>query len=378
VARHGWFSIAGLLLSGLTFWTGVARGQVQRGEAPPHAVGEAGSDFAGPSISAICKLSARNPCALPAVIYVGDNFVIQGSGFTSGSVVNFFVPTSAGPQNFGPLIPSSENLGPPSYPCPPDQTCLLAFVPISVTQGEGAAGVEVVNTDESHIQSNTALAFLQGDASLGLPSLTAINGVALSPTSIDPGVALANVETVVSPSASVTLTGAGFDVVDGVGIDLFCDCPGGKVGPFLLYPGNPGLSASTLTFTLPSGTFGPATGPGAFRVTNLGKYFGSAAVSVPIGARIAVNGVAETGSAVTVFGAGFSSLTVQGGAVVNLGGLNPDGSPIIPINFDSDSQISFSLPAGAVAGPAYVQALNPPFIPFTSSGNDPGGAFEAR
>ena len=26
-------------------------------------------------------------------------------------------------------------------------------------------------------------------------------------------------------------------------------------------------------------------------------------------------------------------------------------------------------------GRAYVQALNPPFIPFSSSGNDPNGAF---
>ncbi len=359
MASHGWLSIAGLLLSGLTFWTGLARGQVQRGAAPPHAIGQAGPDLAGPSIS-----------SLPAVIYVGDNFVIQGGGFTSGSVVNFFVANANGAENFGPLGPFSFLTN-----------SLTVFVPTPVTQGEGVASVEVVNTDEDHIQSNSALALLQGDPSAGLPSLTAINGVALSPTSIEPGVALANVETVVSPGASVTLTGAGFDVVDGVGVDLFCDCPAGKVGPFLLYPANPGLSASTLTFTLPSGMFGPVTGPGAFRVTNLGKFFASAAVSVPIGARIAVSGVAQTGSTVTVFGAGFSSLTVinlfnlQGGAVVNLGGLNPGGGPIIPLRLDSDS---FTLPAGVVAGPAYVQALNPPFIPFTSSGSDPGGTFEAR
>ncbi|HEY2104686.1 MAG TPA: hypothetical protein VGH29_02805, partial [Candidatus Binataceae bacterium] len=53
-------------------------------------------DNAGPSIS-----------SLPAVINVGDNFTIQGSGFTSGSVANFFVATFAGPQNFGPLVPTS-------------------------------------------------------------------------------------------------------------------------------------------------------------------------------------------------------------------------------------------------------------------------------
>jgi hypothetical protein len=215
-------------------------------------------------------------------------------------VVNFFVPTSAGVQNFGPLVPNSAL---------PDS--LTVFVPITVPQGEGVASVVVVNTDESHVQSNTALAFLQGEASAGLPSLTAINGVPLSPTSIEPGVALANVEMVVSPGASVTLTGTGFDVVDGVGVNLFCDCPGGNIGPFLLYPGNPGLSSNSLTFTVPSGKSAPATGPGAFEVTNLSKsFFASAAVSVPIGAQIAVNGVVQMGSVVTVSGEGFSNLTV--------------------------------------------------------------------
>ena len=362
MARRQWFPIAGLLLSGLTIWTGLARGQAQRGAVSLRVSESAVTELAGPSIS-----------SLPPVIYIGDDFVIQGSGFTSGSVVNFFVATSSGPENFGPLVPTSILAN-----------SLTAFLPVSVTQGNGVASVEVVNTDEGHVQSNTALALLQGDASAGLPSLTAINGVALSPTSIDPGVALANVETVVSPGASVTLTGTGFDVVDGVGVNLFCDCPGGNIGPFLLYPGNPGLSASSLTFTLPSGTSAPATGPGAFQVTNLANsFYASAAVSVPIGAQIAVNGVAQQGGTVTVSGAGFSNLTVinlfnlQGGAVVNLGGLNPDGSAIIPLSLNSDSKLSFSLPAGVVAGPAYVQALNPPFIPFTSSGNSLGGAFQA-
>ena len=32
----------------------------------------------------------------------------------------------------------------------------------------------------------------------------------------------------------------------------------------------------------------------------------------------------------------------------------------------------------AVAGPSYVQALNPPFVPFTSSGSGPGGAFTLK
>jgi hypothetical protein len=259
----------------------------------------------------------------------------------------------------------------------------LVFVPITVTQGEGVASVQVVNTDQGHVSSKDALTFVQGDASLGLPSLTAIDGAGLSPTSLDPGVALSNVETVVVPGATVTLTGKGFDVADGVGINLFCACPGGNAGPFVLFAGNPGLSATTLSFALPSGPSAPATGPGAFQVVNLaGDYFASAAVSVPIGAQIAVSSVSQNGSTVTVSGAGFSSLTVinlfnlQNGTVLNLGGLNSDGSSKIPLILDSDTQLSFNVPTGAAAGPAYVQALNPPFIPFTSSGNSPGGAFQ--
>src|SRR5271169_2248732 len=39
-----------------------------------------------------------------------------------------------------------------------------------------------------------------------------------------------------------------------------------------------------------------------------------------------------------------------------------------------DRSFSFGIPAGAVPGPSYVQALNPPFVPFTSSGNAASGA----
>ena len=65
----------------------------------------------------------------------------------------------------------------------------------------------------------------------------------------------------------------------------------------------------------------------------------------------------------------------QSHTVVNLGGLNPDGTPKIPISLANDHQFVFTLPGAIVAGPAFVQALNPPFIPFTSSGDDAGGAF---
>jgi hypothetical protein len=84
---------------------------------------------------------------------------------------------------------------------------------------------------------------------------------------------------------------------------------------------------------------------------------------------------------VTVSGTGFSSLSVinlfnrQGAAALNLGGLNPNGTPKIPLDAVSPTQLSFTVPAAAVSGPAYLQVLNPPFVPFSSSGNDPDGAF---
>ena len=196
--------------------------------------------------------------------------------------------------------------------------------------------------------------------------------------------ALANVETVVSQGSSVTLSGSGFDPVYGVGVDLFCNCPGGKIPTIILLPGDPGFATDSLTFNLPSAASGLTTGPGSFRVTNQGNFLASAAVSVPIGAQIAISRISQVGSTVTVTGSGFSSLTVvnlfnlQSGEVVNLGGLNAGGSPMIPISLISDTEITFTVPAGVVAGPAYVQALNPPFIPFTSSGNSTAGAFEVR
>ena len=54
------------------------------------------------------------------------------------------------------------------------------------------------------------------------------------------------------------------------------------------------------------------------------------------------------------------------------------GGPKIPLKLIDDKTFQFTKPSGSVAGPAYVQALNPPFVPFTSSGNDPGGAFTLK
>jgi hypothetical protein len=209
----------------------------------------------------------------------------------------------------------------------------------------------------------------------------------LAATSIDPSFATDNVATVVVQGSVVKLGGTGFDTAHGVAVDLFCACTGGKVGPFFLNPGDPGLTATSISFTLPAGGLNaPPTGPGSFVVSNKGadgKFtLKSEAVSVPIGAVITVSSVVQSASTITVNGTGFSTLTVinffnlQGKVAVNLGGLKADGTPKIPLTLAGSTRFTFMVPSsGVIAGPSYVQALNPPFVPFTSSGNDPGGAF---
>ena len=102
---------------------------------------------------------------------------------------------------------------------------------------------------------------------------------------------------------------------------------------------------------------------------------------MPIGAQITVASVGQAAGTITVDGTGFSTRTVinffnaQKGGVVNLGGLTPAGAAKIPLKLANSTRFTFTKPAGAMAGPAFVQALNPPFVPFTSSGNGAGGAF---
>ena len=48
---------------------------------------------------------------------------------------------------------------------------------------------------------------------------------------------------------------------------------------------------------------------------------------------------------------------------------------MIPLQFISSTELRFDRPAGAQSGPAFVEVLNPPYIPYSSSGNDPDGGF---
>ena len=109
---------------------------------------------------------------------------------------------------------------------------------------------------------------------------------------------------------------------------------------------------------------------------------------MPLGASILVTKVTQSGkgpgSIVTVEGTGFSTLTVinlfnePAGGTVNLGGLNGAGKPQIPLTLISSTRFTFTVPAGAMAGPAFIQGFNPPFLPFTSTGNDPCAAFTLK
>jgi hypothetical protein len=316
-------------------------------------------------------------------VFVGDSFTINGSGFTAGSVANFFVAKATGPVNFGPLKPSGHS---PTSLTVPVSTAKVTSL------GQGVVSVVVVNTDQGFTMSNSVTAQLFGDNRDGFPNLTAVNGVGLAATSTDPSFATDNVETIVMQNHAVTLGGNGFDTVNGVAIDLFCDCPGGKIPTIFLNKGNPGLHNSMLTFTLPADA---VTGPGSFRASNKGTKgdYGiiSNAVSVPVGAAVSVSKVSQLGCTVTVDGTGFAVtrpgvpdftainlFNRKGGVVVNLGGLNAKGGAKIPLTIPASTRFTFGLAGtGFAPGPSYVQVLNPPFVPFTSSGNAPGGAFTA-
>jgi hypothetical protein len=306
---------------------------------------------------------------------VGGTFTARGDDFNAGSVINFFVATVNGPVNFGPLKPSSF-------------TEKMLIVPVSpiITQGEGVVTLEVVNSTQGFIKSNSLTALLEGSAAQGLPSITGIKGIPIASDSLLPGVALANVHTVIPVNTPFSINGSGFDTINGVAVDLFCDCTDGKVGPFLIEPGDSRLSATRLTFTVPvSGMESVVVGSGSLRVSNRGRNGlyskQSASVAAPIGARISVSKVTQSGSTLTVTGTGFAPDTVinffnsQTSGLVNFGGLGSDGKPRLALSLNNSTEFTCIVPSGAKPGPSYVQVLNPPFVPFTSSGNAPGGAF---
>jgi hypothetical protein len=298
---------------------------------------------------------ALDPIAAPIV--VGASNTLTGSDITAGTVVVLFVATANGAVQEGPFTPSSFT-----------PTSLVWFAPTSIPLGNGFASVELVNTDQGFIASNAQGALLYGAAAAGFPTITAVGGVALNPP--DLSVPLANVSTVLSQGATVTLTGTGFSSPV---VALYSSNPSAAA----LEPVSPATSTQ-VQVQIPADI---PTGPGALQILNRPSFTGSNFVSVPIGEQIRLDSVQQSGTTITVTGAGFSVLTVisffnaQAGGVVNLGGLVNGNQSLIPLTLQSSHQFTFQIPNGAVSGPSYVQALNPPFIPFTSTGSTPNGAF---
>jgi hypothetical protein len=308
----------------------------------------------------LLRIEPEAPPALAAItglLQVGGANNLIGTNFTPGSRVKLFVATAGGAMSFGPYTPASAT-----------PTTLTWTIPASVPLGSGYAAVQVVNTDEGYSDSNVLGQLLVAAPTSGVPSILAVDGQGLAPAGPE---AVAHVDVTIAPGAAVTLTGTAFASPL---VNVFTAA--GNLGPLTPLAG---ASATHLQVTLPAHA---PTGPGSLQVVNA-PYTGnvqSNAVSVAIGAPVTVTRVSAVGPTVTVEGTGFSSLTVinlfnqQGGGVVNLGGLGPAG-PRIPLTVVGPTQLRFTRPAGAMAGAAFVEVLNPPFIAYSSSGGDPDGAF---
>jgi hypothetical protein len=299
-----------------------------------------------------------NPLSAP--ITVGGPLTLTGTGFTAGSLINLFVAGATGVTHHGPYAPNSRT------------STTLSFNQLdpSIALGNGFGTIVVINTDQSYVQSNPQSAYVYGNPSVNLPTITAINGVPLRLFSA--GLPLASVETVVVQSSTVTITGTGFN---GPMVNLYT--PVGLVGPLAPLAG---WTSTSMQIVIPSSA---TTGPGAFQVINVPRVGNvvSNSVSVPIGAQVTLSDISQDGNTVHVYGTGFSVVSVinffnqlPGGGAQSLGGFGPNG-PRIPLTFVSSTEFTFTIPASAVSGQSYVQVLNPPYIPFSSTGSDPDGAF---
>ncbi|MGH7787890.1 MAG: zinc-dependent metalloprotease family protein [Candidatus Binatia bacterium] len=294
-----------------------------------------------------------NPLLSPIV--VGAPLTITGTGLSPGSVLKLFVATASGTVGYGPYTPDLFT---------PNAITFWTLNP-SIPLGAGFAAVMVVNTDQNYIESNVQGALLAGSPAFNIPTIAKINNVGLRPA--DASVPLATVETVVVPGSLVTITGTGFNQPL---VNLFS--ANGNLGP--LAPVS-GWTSTQFQVLVPANA---PTGPGSFQVVN-NPYTGnvlSNAVSVPLGALVTITDIVQSGNTVTVTGSGFSTLSVINlfNNQSNIGGFGGAG-PKVPLTVISSTRMTFTVPATAQTGAAYVQVLNPPFIAYSSSGNDPDGVF---
>jgi glucose/arabinose dehydrogenase len=298
-----------------------------------------------------------DPISSPVVL--GATTTLTGSGFTAASVVVGWIRVAGVVQGVGPFTPISQT-----------STQLGWAVPSNIPLGEGVIVVAVVNPDEGFRGSNLQIQRLFGNPALNIPTITGVNGSPIQgPDQVMNGI---YVNVSVFPSTWVLLSGSGFNTP---GVNLYAAA--GNLGP---------LAVRNVTDTQLE-AFIPANAPlglAGFQVVNspYSGNVGSQVVYASLGSAPTITSVTQMGTAVTVNGTGFASGAVinffnqQGAGVVNLGGLWPtNGKSRIPLSVPSAAQLSFTVPPPAVTGPAYVQVLNPPFIGFTSTGNDPDGGF---
>lgn len=300
-------------------------------------------------------------------VRIGEKSELLGIGFDENTRVQAFVRVGGTVNGYGPYVAAYDKSR-------PDR--LIWDVPVEMAVGNGFVSLRAVSVEDGSVveSSNVVGGMLSGAASAGFPQILAVGasaGELGELGEVSPGVPLNFVETALAPGASVKILGTGFA---GPVIDIFT--PQGRLGD----PITPQVDGDTLTFQIPEGA---PEGPAALRVVNTrdNTFLASNSVSIVLGAPIRIDSVTQLGDTVTVDGAGFSLATVinffgsGNSGVENFGGLAPGGAARVPIDVESSSRFSFVLPAGVNPGRAYVQALNPPFIPFSSSGNSPSGAF---
>jgi hypothetical protein len=301
-------------------------------------------------------------------VTVGDTVTLSGTNFSAGTVIKFFVNTGSSIDD----VSGSGGFVPTAF----TSSTLTWSVPATIPLGQGSGSLFVVNTDQGFTTSNTVCTLIFGSAAANIPTITGVNGTPLG--ACDPGAPVAHADTVIAAGSTVTISGTGFNSpgVNLFGVDLLNPGQIKNYGP--LFP-LPGATATSFQIEIPADL---AAGSASFQVVN-SPYAGnvqSNSVSVVAVAQVTISSVSVAGGEVTILGTGFSPLSVinlfalQGGAVVNFGGLN-GSTPNIPLTFVDSTELRFTRPGGAEAGAAFVEVLNPPYISFSSSGNDVDGSF---
>ena len=293
-------------------------------------------------------------------IRLGERNFVTGAGFSAGTVIMMYVAGPSGVTAYGPYTPDFIS-----------DSSLEFSPPVSVALGNGFASLVAINTDQGYAASSPACVNLLGPTTGSPPSIGWIDDIPLEDP--DCAVPFAYIPVALPAGAPFTVSGDGFDQPRA---SLFTSA--GNLGPL---DAAGGWLEYLATFTTPANA---PIGPASVQVVSA-PYTGNAAsnaVLVAVGEAIGIDAVSVNGGIITVTGRGFSPDAVlnlfnaQGGSVVNLGGLTSGGAPLIPLTSVTPTSFQFQRPAGALAGKAFVEVLNPPFIPVTSTRNDPDGAFD--